>query len=145
MKLAVLLLLLCPLSYAAPCPAGQAKDGAVLEQMEQTWAQSLEKHDVEALGCILANEFEDVDPDGKLTNREAALSKAASRPATHHQLSELHAHVYGEAGYIRGLATAVNPQTKIETKVRFTDVYVYRDGRWQCVAGQESMVNAMSH
>jgi Domain of unknown function (DUF4440) len=145
MKSGVLLLLICPLAYAAPCPASQAKDGAALVQIEQTWAQALEKHDADSLGCILASEFEDVDPDGKVTNREATLSKAASRPATHHELSELRAHVLGEVGYIRGLATAVNPQTKMETKVRFTDIYVYREGRWQCVAGQESMVSAMSH
>jgi hypothetical protein len=29
-------------------------------------------------------------------------------------------------------------------KVRFTDIYVYREGRWQCVAGQESLVPASS-
>jgi ketosteroid isomerase-like protein len=58
----------------------------------------------------------------------------------HHELSELHAHVNGDSGYIRGLATAVDAQGKVAFRVRFTDVYVYRDGRWQCVAGHESMV-----
>jgi len=44
-------------------------------------------------------------------------------------------------GYIRGMATLVDAQGSVRARVRFTDVYVYRDGRWQCVAGQESMVN----
>jgi hypothetical protein len=48
--------------------------------------------------------------------------------------------VKGDFGYIRGLATALNAQGQLVAKVRFTDVYVYRDGRWQCVAGHESML-----
>ena len=61
-------------------------------------------------------------------------------PPVHHELSDLQPHVNGDFGYIRGLATAVNAQGKVVAKVRFTDVYVYRDGRWQCVAGHESML-----
>jgi hypothetical protein len=48
--------------------------------------------------------------------------------------------VNGDFGYIRGLATAVDAQGKVVAKVRFTDVYAYRDGRWQCVAGHESIL-----
>jgi predicted amidohydrolase len=48
--------------------------------------------------------------------------------------------VQGDFGYIRGLAAAVDPQGKVVAKVRFTDVYEYREGRWQCVAGHESML-----
>jgi hypothetical protein len=39
----------------------------------------------------------------------------------------------------------VDAQGKTVARVRFTDVYVYRDGRWQCVAGHESMVTAGDH
>ena len=145
MKYALWIVLLCPLAGASPCPAAQAKDGNALMQIEQTWARSLENQDTEALGCILADEFEDAGPDGALTNRAATLAKAAGHAAIHHQLSELQAHVNGDSGYIRGLAVAVNPDGKHVAKVRFTDVYVYRDGRWQCVAGHESMVAESSH
>jgi hypothetical protein len=54
------------------------------------------------------------------------------------------AHVHGDFGYIRGLATARDLQGLIKMKVRFTDIYVYREGRWQCVAGHESLVPAVS-
>jgi ketosteroid isomerase-like protein len=132
--------MLCSAAYAAPCPTGQAKDESALVQIEQTWARALEQRDVTTLGCILAQEFEDADPDGMLTDRAATLAKAAEHPPVHHDLSELHAHVQGDSGYIRGLASAVDAQGKILFKVRFTDVYAYRDGRWQCIAGHESMV-----
>jgi predicted GNAT superfamily acetyltransferase len=139
------ILLLCPLAAAAPCPADQAKDGKALIQIEQTWARALEQRDTAALGCILADEFEDAGPDGQLTARATALAKAAEHPAVHHELSDLRAQVHGDFGYIRGLATAVDAQGKIVARVRFTDVYVYREGRWQCVAGHESMVTEAGH
>ncbi len=142
MKLAMGLLLFCPLAYGAACPSGQAKNPTVLVQLEQTWAKAIERHDTAALSCILADEFEDADPEGRLSGRAEVLSKAASGPGLPHQLSELHAEVHGDFGYIRGLATAVNPQTKLVARVRFTDIYVYRDGRWQCVAGHESVLPA---
>ncbi len=145
MKSALWMLLLCPLAYAVPCPTGQAKDGNALVQIEQTWARSLEQSDTAALGCILADEFEDAGPDGKLTDRATTLAKAAEHRAVHHELSDLHAHVQGDFGYIRGLAAAVDAQGKTVAKVRFTDVYVYREGRWQCMAGHESMVTEAGH
>jgi ketosteroid isomerase-like protein len=140
MKYVFWLWMLSSVAYAAPCPAGQAKDGDALIQAEMNWAQSLEKSDTIALGCILAKEFEDAGPDGKLTDRETTLAKAAEHRAVHHQLTELHAHVQGDFGYIRGLAAAIDPQGKVVARVRFTDVYEYREGRWQCVAGHESML-----
>lgn len=140
MKSVMCVLLLCSAAYAAACPAGQAKDESALVQIERAWARALEQRDVRTLDCILAQEFEDADPDGKLTDRATTLAKAAGHPPVHHELSELHSHVNGDSGFIRGLATAFDAQGKILFKVRFTDVYAYRDGRWQCVAGHESMV-----
>jgi hypothetical protein len=93
----------------------------------------------------LADEFEDAGPDGALTDRATTLAKAGEHPAVHHALSDLHAHIHGDFGYIRGLATAMDGQGKIVARVRFTDVYVYREGRWQCVAGHESILTESGH
>jgi len=139
-KYALWMLLLSSLAYASPCPTGQGKNGDALIQAEQTWARSLEHQDTVTLGCILAEEFEDAGPDGKLTDRATTLAKAAEHRAVHHELSDLHPHVQGDFGYIRGTAAAIDAQGKTVAKLRFTDVYEYRNGRWQCVAGHESMI-----
>jgi hypothetical protein len=60
--------LLCPL-YAAPCPAAQTKDEAALLRIEHRWAQALEKHDAAMLERILADDFEEAEPDGQLFDR----------------------------------------------------------------------------
>jgi hypothetical protein len=39
----------------------------------------------------------------------------------------------------------VDPQGKTVARVRFTDIYVYRDGRWQAVAAHESMLSETPH
>lgn len=141
MKFVLWVTLLCPLGYAELCPKGQAKEDAALVQMEHTWAQALAERDTAALGCILAEEFEDAGPSGRLSDRTATLAQVSNRKAVHNLLSELHPHVHGDVGYIRGLATATDPQGKVVARVRFTDVYVYREGRWQCVAGHESLIS----
>ena len=145
MKYLLWTLALCSAAYAAPCPTAQVKDGGALVAAEQNWARSLEHQDTATLGCILADEFEDAGPDGKLTSRATTLAKAAEHRAVHHELSDLHSHVQGEFGYIRGQAAAIDAQGKTVARVRFTDVYAYRDGRWQCVAGHESMMTAGDH
>jgi ketosteroid isomerase-like protein len=132
-----LIVVLCSIAFAAPCPAGQP-DQAALIKAEQDWAQALERSDTATLGCILADEFEDANPSGALSDRSTVLSRTEKNPGSHHRLSEMHAHVYGDVGYIRGLATALTSDGRPKAIVRFTDVYVYRDGRWQCVAGHES-------
>lgn len=145
MKYIFWMLMLCSAAYAAPCPAAQPKEGSALVAAEQAWARSLDHQDTATLGCILADEFEDAGPDGKLTDRATTLAKASEHRSVHHELSDIHPHVEGEFGYIRGQAAAVDAQGKVAAKVRFTDVYVYRDGRWQCVAGHESMMTAGDH
>lgn len=141
----VWLLMLCAAAYASPCPAEQAKDGSALVQNEQTWARALEQRDTATLSCLLAEEFEDAGPDGTLQDRNTVLEKAGKRQGVHNELTEMHAHVQGDFGYIRGLAMAVGKQGKVLDRVRFTDIYVYRDGRWQAVAAHESMLPGAPH
>jgi Domain of unknown function (DUF4440) len=123
----------------AKCPP-QAKDASALVQLEQNWAAALEVRDADAVGCLLADEFQDADPSGALHDRTETLAQIPHRRPGKNILSELTPHVFGDFGYIRGLATLVNGDGKTIARVRFTDVYVYRDYRWQAVAGQESLL-----
>jgi ketosteroid isomerase-like protein len=131
------LLLLCSVAQGAVCPTGQGKDEAALVQVEHAWLRAVEQHDMAALGCILADEFEEADFAGSLIDRSAMLARAASPDNGHYELADLHAHVYGDFAYVRG--KGVKNEYGVRTaKTRFTDIFVYREGRWQCVAGHES-------
>ncbi len=134
------LLLLCSFSFVhgQDCPAGQQKNSATLVQLEQVWLQAVERHDKAALGCILADEFEEANFDGSLMDRSAMLATAAKPSTVHFELSDLHVHVHGDSAYVRGVGGTRSDDGKFHAKNRFTDIFVYRDGRWQCVAGHES-------
>ena len=134
----VLLMLVSGL--AAACPKNQPTTDAALVEAEQNWAAALNRKDVAAVACLLADEFEDVDVDGSLHTRSQTLEHIPNKKPGTNQLSELHAHVEGDLGFTRGVATLVGADGKVVARVRFTDVFVYRDGRWQALAGQESML-----
>jgi len=133
------LMIFAPIACWASCPSGQAKDEAALVQIEQTWAKALEQHDAAAVGCILANEFEDADPNGALHSRAETMANVHRR-SPGNKLSDLHPHLYGDFGYVRGLNTVLDSDGKVLARGRFTDIFVYRDGRWLAVAGQESLL-----
>ena len=138
MKTALWLMVLCSLAHAAPCRTGQTKNEAALIQIEKTWMQAVEQHDPAALGCILADEFEEADFAGSLIDRRAMLASATKRGEVHYELQEMHARLYGDVAYVRGLGVIKSGAGRSTVKSRFTDIFVYRDGRWQCVAGHES-------
>jgi hypothetical protein len=93
---------------------------------------------------MLASEFEDADVDGSLHTRAETLEHIPNKKPGTNQLSEMRAHIEGNLGFTRGLATLVDASGKVIARVRFTDVFTYRDGRWQALAGQESLLSQAS-
>jgi ketosteroid isomerase-like protein len=143
-RLCVAVLSFCPLALGINCPKDQPKDGSALLHLERIWAKALEVNDGDAVACILANEFEDAAVDGSLHSRGEVLARVAQRKPSHNELSEMTLHVQGDFGFVRGLNTITDPKGNPAAKVRFTDIFVYRDGRWQSVAGQETLLSEPS-
>jgi ketosteroid isomerase-like protein len=134
------LILLSLSALAAECPKNQPKTEATLIDLEKNWAAALNRKDVDGVGCMLATEFEDADVDGSLHLRQETLARIPQRKPGVNQLTELRAYVAGNLGYTRGLATLLDEAGNVKARVRFTDVFIYRDGRWQALAGQESLL-----
>lgn len=126
--------------FALDCPKNQPKTEAVLIEIEQNWAQALSRKDADTVACMVSDEFEDADVDGSLHTRAQTLEHIPNRKPGVNHLSELRAHVEGNMGFTRGLATLVDASGKVVARVRFTDVFIYRDGRWQALVGQESLL-----
>jgi hypothetical protein len=72
------------------------------------------------------------------------LTSAAQHQQVQYELSPLNAHVYGDFGYVRGIGVALKNGGTEVVKTRFTDIFVYRDGRWQCVCGTRIVVPCYS-
>ena len=144
LTLLAILLALASSAFAADCPRNQPKTEAALIELEQNWAAALSHKDVDSVACMVADEFEDADVDGSLHTRSQTLEHIPNRKPGVNHLSEMHAHVEGNSGFTRGLATLVDASGKVVARVRFTDVFTYRDGRWQALTGQETLLGEAS-
>lgn len=126
-------------AFAATCPS-QPKTEAALLDLEGNWAQALSQHDVASVACFLADEFQDAGVEGELSDRATALAKIPNRRPGENRLDDMDAHVYADTAYVRGLNRVLDASGKVIARVRFTDIFVYRDGRWQAVAGHETLI-----
>ncbi len=145
----ILTLLAVPLALtlsapAADCPKNQPQTEAALIELEHNWAAAQSRKDTDTVACLLADEFEDVDVDGSLHTRSQTLEHIPQRKPGVNRLSELRAHVEGNSGFTRGLATLVDASGNVVARVRFTDVFTYRDGRWQALTGHETLLGEAS-
>jgi ketosteroid isomerase-like protein len=142
-KLFLFLLIAIP-AFAADCPKDQPKTEAALIALEHSWADALTRKDVAAVSCMVADEFEDADVDGSVHTRAQALAHIPERKPHTNRLTEMRAHVEGNMGFSRGLNEILDASGKIVARVRFTDIFTYRDGRWQALAGQETLLGEAS-
>lgn len=131
-----------PALWAYACPANQAKDADTLLQIEHTWAKALQDKNADAVACIIADGFEDASTDGEVYNRDTVLAHIPQRHAGSNTLSDMKAHIFGDAAYVRGLNTVKDPSGKTLAQVRFTDIFIYQNGVWKAVAGHETLVSA---
>ena len=138
--IAVLALLLSVPVIAEDCPKDQPKTEAALLQLEQDWADALSRKDADTVACMVADEFEDADVDGSLHTRSQMLAHIPERRPGSNHLTEMRAHVEGSFAFVRGLNQVLDPAGKLVARVRFTDIFTYRDGRWQALAGHETLV-----
>jgi len=106
---------------------------AALKKVEQDWQAAARRRQTESLWLILAPDFRQITAGGQVLNREQALA-GGSRA---HQFNPQHmdTRIYG--GQFAVVSGAGEMGGRL---VRFTDVFVYRQGRWQAVSSQESPV-----
>lgn len=123
---------------ATSCPT-EPRTPAGLRQAEARWVAALEARDATALACRLAPDFADTNWQGRIVSRDAMLARLPHRPASDLRLTEIAVRIEGATGIVRGLNTQVAPDGRVVGCVRFTDIFVWRAGRWQAIAAQETV------
>jgi ketosteroid isomerase-like protein len=129
---------------AVECPKDQPKTEDALIKLEENWAAALSRKDADTVACMVADSFEDADVDGSLHTRAQMLEHIPNRKPGVNQLSEMYARVDGNFAFVRGLDTVIDTSGKTVARVRFTDIFTYRSGRWQALAGQETLLGEAS-
>lgn len=113
-------------------PSAQTK----IKALEQEWLENEDRP--EALEGILADDFVHVLPSGMITKREQIeYLKAHPQPSSGAKSFEsMRTRIYGTIAIVNGIVRATRP-SQPPLRTAFTDVFAYRNGRWQAVNAQE--------
>jgi len=115
-----------------------------LIQTEEQWNQALKSRDGGWFEKHLAADFTDVSSgDGSFHTKAENLAALKTDTATYEtlELSELQARVEGNAGIVTGVNHIVGHDDRgntLDVRLRFTDTYIQRDGKWLVWASQHT-------
>lgn len=125
-------------------PSNEADTVALIKKLENDRIQAGVRKDVALVEAATADEYLQIDWDGKVLDKAATLAriKSSSIQLQSNTLDELDVKVYGNTAVVRGLATRKGTMDgrDISTAIRYTRVYANRDGRWQVVQFQQTRV-----
>ena len=121
-----------------PLPGSTAsgEDEQALYQLERDWAAAGLTKDTAVVDKFLAADFVS-NWDGKTQNKKQVLTEMKSNPAKIESAAttEMKAMVLGDTAVVQGLYVEKSTTSGKDSsaKHKYTEVYVKRDGRWQCV------------
>lgn len=138
------LILVAGASSQTLAPTKPAAAEQELLKLEQDMAKADVKADVAFLDRVLAEDWEFTGADGTVWAKAEALThvKSGEEEASFATLDGMKARVYGDAAVVTGRSTF---KTKLKGKdisaqFRFTDTWIRKAGRWQCVATHVSEI-----
>jgi ketosteroid isomerase-like protein len=117
---------------------------ALIKKMENDRIKAVVRKDVDAVAVVTADEYMNIDFDGKIRNKAATLEriKSSEIQLQSNSLDELEVRIYCNTAIVTGRAT---PKGKTNGKdfsrpIRYTRVYVKKNGHWQVVLFQQTRV-----
>jgi len=119
-------------------------DQQILIQLERDWDEAFHHKDVAFLAKVLADEFRVTYADGSQGDKARELKLAAefNQQIDSATMDEFTVKVYGDTAVVWFTEHLVGPSKgrQLAITLKFMDVFVMRDGRWQCVASQSTRV-----
>ena len=139
----------CPVAHAQPAaavtPAREPGIEAAINTLSVEWANAYLKNDPSVLERIWAPEFVYVEPSGRRFTKAEGIAalKAGREKHTVSKASSIDVRVYGGGTVAVGIGDYAEAGTDkdgkpFERSTRFTNVWVLKDGAWQCVNGHAS-------
>src|SRR5688572_19655288 len=117
-------------------------DQQVLIELERGWNQAFYRQDVAFIKNVLADEFIATYDDGSRGDKAKELALAAdfNQQVESAIQDEFTVKVYRDTAVVWFTLRIVGMRQgqRTELTLRYTDVWVIRDGRWQCVSSQST-------
>lgn len=127
-------LLLAPAGAAA---SSQSPAAAVLSQ-ETRWLTAIVNGDRTAIASILTANYKHITAQGTILGRAQELAATTKEPFTM-KPTEQTVDFAADAAIVHGVNT-ITQSGKIPQRVRFTDVFVKRNGIWMALSAQETTI-----
>ena len=108
--------------------------------LEKAWNQAYKAGDTRALDSILDNEVVLINDDGSIQSKAEFLGsvKATSNNSQEQQVApeSMSVHVFGNTAISTGVfrAKGVEKGKSYVRRERFVDTWIFRNGKWVCVA-----------
>jgi len=125
-------------------PRGVLSDQQILIQLEKDWDRAFLHGDLDFLRNVIADEFVATYDDGSKGDkaRELKLAEEFDQQVEESLLDDFAVKIYGDTAIVWFARHLAGPRQgkRVEVHFRFTDVFVLRDGRWQCVSSQSTKI-----
>jgi len=119
-------------------------DQQILIKLERSWNEAFYQKDIAFIQTILADEFIATYEDGSRGDkaRELALAAEFNQQVESAVQDDFTVKVYRDTAVVWFTLRIVGIRQgqRAELNLRYTDVWVMRDGRWQCVSTQSTRV-----
>ncbi len=128
---------------SAPGVRSEAADRRALIALEDEWIAH--EHDRPVLQRILADDFRHPVFTGDVLDKAGHIAWSVTHvppPTMSSRFERMNVRLFGDVGIVDGIVDATNAGRDAGRSV-FTDVFVFRDGRWQAVHAQETPLRAM--
>jgi len=120
-------------------------DQQILIELEQAWNEAFYRKNVVFIENILADEFIATYDDGSRGDKakELALAAEFNQQVESSIQDEFTVKVYDNTAVVWFTLRLVGIRQgeRADVTLRYTDVFVWRNGRWQCVSTQSTRVN----
>ena len=108
-----------------------------LLKLEKEFAEAIVRNDVEGIGRLVTDDWVVIDPNGEIVDRARFLEVIKSGALTHEMMEseDFRVRIYGESAVVTAVTRTKGKfmGEEFSTQERATDVFVKRNGRWQCV------------
>jgi len=131
----------------SPLNAQEHTSEEAVRALESRRAEALLRADSDALSRMVADEFVEISRLGQLRTKQDNLRDIASGDLKLASVSyeDLTVRVYGDVAVLMGIAnnTGTFRGIPFSGAIRYSRVFVRRDGRWQAVAMQHTPLTAL--
>ncbi len=108
-----------------------------LLKLEKEFAEAIVRNNLEGIGRLVTDDWIIIDPNGEIVDRARFFEVIKSGALTHDLMEseDFRVRVYGDSAVVSAVTRSKGTLMgqEFSTQERATDVFVKRDGRWQCV------------